>query len=155
MKKTLTGFLIVLLTVGSIAFMGQSSNTPPLVRNIILDEAVTVTNDTFFSEWVNIERFSDVEIFVTVGDSVSFAGGFNVQYKAGGTYFGTATPYSAAADTGSLANLTDTPKGSGKVLRSGSVASIIPGATQMRIFAFRRDYSTGVTSSLRVTLSGR
>lgn len=150
--KIITSIIVLFISVA--VFLGFSSNTPPLVMNIIDDNAVTSTNDTLFSDWVNVDRFSDVEIFVVTGDSISFNGGFVIQYKAGGDYFGSATPYSS--DTALISNLaTATPKASGKVLRSGSVSSIIPGATQVRARLIRQTYSTAVLSSARVVLVAR
>lgn len=150
MKKLIFLFLfsLIFLTV-----KGQEQT-----YTLISDDAVTSTNDTLSSGWVDIKWFEQADIFVVIGDSISFNGGFTVfaRTETSDTNSLRVTPYTTAADTATISNLGGTLlyEVSGKVLR-GFTANSVPGATKVKIIAVRRDYSTAVTSSLKVYLQLR
>lgn len=151
MKKIIATILFLLIAGVSTA------QWSPTAQVIINDVAVTSSNDSLYSGWIDITPYNAVELYVIVGDSLSLVGKFNVQYRAGlgSTEWATATPYSS--DTALISNLGQaTNKASGRLLRGhGATTNIIPGANFIRIFAIRNAYSVGVTSSLRVVLIGR
>lgn len=118
---------------------------------LVNDDAVTTSNDTLISSWTDISGFGQVELFITIGDSISF-GAFTVEWD-GGT--GTAKTVSVLSGADTLSSLGSASSKSNGVLLRGYTTNIIPGAGSIRITAIRKTYSTAVTSSLKIILRRR
>lgn len=142
MKKI---FLIIGFLFLTALANAQFNNT-----QLIINETVTSANDTLVSSVVNIEQYSTVELFVIVGDSVSFEDGFTVFVQGGDTNTYTFTPYTTT-DTSLISNLggSGATEQSGRILR-GFTANNIKGGTNFLVRAVRRDYSDGTSCILKV-----
>lgn len=112
-------------------------------KYIISDTAVTTTNDTLSSGWVNIGSSQNVAIFYNTDDTSYVKGSFEYRY-------GTSTEIaSVVADTLSLDTRSSAASGlsKGKVLRGyGLAADLIPGANQIRVYMIWKAGSETTTS---------
>lgn len=112
-------------------------------KYIISDTAVTTTNDTLSSGWVNIGSSQNVAIFYNTDDTSYVKGSFEYRY-------GTSTEIaSVAADTLSLDTRNSAVSGlsKGKVLRGyGLATDLIPGANQIRVYMIWKAGSEATTS---------
>lgn len=112
-------------------------------KYIISDTAVTTTNDTLSSGWVNIGSSQNVAIFYNTDDTSYVKGSFEYRY-------GTSTEIaSVAADTLSLDTRSSAASGlsKGKVLRGyGLATDLIPGANQIRVYMIWKAGSEATTS---------
>ena len=146
MKKYLYVIIPVLL-IGLFIFVAYK---PANVVNLHNDSAVTSTNDTLTGSWKYIANAEDVEIFMELGDSISYL--TRVDF-----YTGTSTSYASYTLSGSdtTSNLASpTIKGQGKVLK-GFTANNIAGASSIRVVHIRKDYSTAHTSSIKTWMVTR
>ena len=112
-------------------------------KYIISDTAVTTTNDTLSSGWVNIGSSQNVAIFYNTDDTSYVKGSFEYRY-------GTSTEIaSVVADTLSLDTRSSAVSGlsKGKVLRGyGLATDLIPGANQVRVYMIWKAGSEATTS---------
>lgn len=112
-------------------------------KYIISDTAVTTTNDTLSSGWVNIGSSQNVAIFYNTDDTSYVKGSFEYRY-------GTSTEIaSVVADTLSLDTRSSAVTGlsKGKVLRGyGLATDLIPGANQIRVYMIWKAGSEATTS---------
>lgn len=132
-------------------FVSLSAQAQEFTEYMINDVAVTTSNDTLISGWVDISGWGEVELFVTIGDSIAF-GTFSLEWD-GGTGTVMSTTILTGADT--LSTLGSSSSESGGLILRGYGTNIIKGAGQVRITGIRKDYSDGVTSSLKVILRKR
>lgn len=146
MKKYILSFLFLGLFLAASVNAYAQINTAHVMLN---DAAVSGTNATLQSGWLDITDYSMVEIFVVTGDSVSFGTSFNIEYRGGTETSLTYSPFSGA-DTSMVSNIGQSSnEAAGKVLR-GYTANNIPGANFIRVNAVRQNYSVGTLSSLKV-----
>lgn len=150
MRKYILSLVCVCLFLVSFLALSTNANAQSNRAHVMLNEsAVSGTNATLQSGWLDITDFSTVEIFVVTGDSVSFGTSFNIEYRAGTESSTTYSPF-AAADTALVSNIGQSANEvTGKVLRGFTVNSI-PGANYIRVNAVRQNYSVGTLSSLKV-----
>lgn len=138
MNKKKIFMFIPLMLVLFLAF-----NITGTQKYIISDTAVTTTNDTLSSGWVNIGSSQNVAIFYNTDDTSYVKGSFEYRY-------GTSTEIaSVVADTLSLDTRSSAASGlsKGKVLRGyGLAADLIPGANQIRVYMIWKTGSEATTS---------
>lgn len=138
MNKKKIFMFIPLMLVLFLAF-----NITGTQKYIISDTAVTTTNDTLSSGWVNIGSSQNVAIFYNTDDTSYVKGSFEYRY-------GTSTEIaSVVADTLSLDTRSSAASGlsKGKVLRGyGLAADLIPGANQIRVYMIWKAGSEATTS---------
>lgn len=141
MKKTflmlLLGFILIFL-----AFDNAS------VVTLFQDSAVTTTNDSLTSSWIDIGTAEQVAIFNTIDDTMDVD--FEVEYRAG-----TETFIRVALDSLANTGTTLTGKSHGQVLRgygASAITNLIPGANFIRIRAVRQSGSetTGYVKSVLI-----
>ena len=130
--------IIALLFITSIAFSnGVLDNSKAFpneylglssVINLISDDAVTDTNDSLETGWINLGSNANyVSLYLSVDDTVDIR--WYVDYAVGGagTFYAT-TGIDSIKSTGTAS----TQVSSGKVLRNSSATDLIPGANFIR-----------------------
>lgn len=144
MKITKIFTALIFLFVVGLASIGAGDYT----KYAIYDNAVTSSNDSLISSWINLNGATNVAIFYSVDDSTYVKGTFEYRY-------GTDTEISSlTADTLSLVNtLGSSGLSKGKILQGfGLATSLIPGANAVRFKLYRQSTSGDATNAVHLGL---